>query len=61
MNIALTDDLPEEQNKILKLVKDYAAAKNGTFIKPLPMNEKRMEYLKFHQQSVFKGSFDFSK
>ena len=28
MNIALTDDLPEERNKIQKLVKDYAAAKH---------------------------------
>lgn len=34
---------------------------NNTFIKPLPMDDKRIEYLKFHQQSVFKGSFDFSE
>lgn len=32
--------------------------KNDTFIKTLPMDEKRIEYLKFHHQSVFKGSFD---
>ena len=28
---------------------------NDTFVKPLPMDEKRIEYLKFHRQSVFKG------
>lgn len=32
--------------------------KNGTFYKSIPMDEKRIEYLKFHHQSVFKGSFD---
>ncbi len=31
--------------------------KNGTFIKALPMDEKRMEYLNFHHESVFKGSY----
>lgn len=31
--------------------------KNDTYIKALPMDDKRIEYLKFHQQSVFKGSF----
>lgn len=31
--------------------------KNDTFIKALPMDDKRIEYLKFHQESVFKGSF----
>ncbi len=31
--------------------------KNDTFIKTLPMDEKRIEYLKFHHESVFKGSF----
>lgn len=30
--------------------------KNDTFIKALPMDDKRIEYLKFHHQSVFKGS-----
>lgn len=34
--------------------------KNDTFIKNLPIDEKRIEYLKFHQESVFKGSYDFS-
>ena len=29
---------------------------NDTFIQALPMDEKRIEYLKFHRQSVFKGS-----
>lgn len=33
--------------------------KNDTFIKALPMDEKRIEYLKFHHESVFKGSYDF--
>ncbi len=31
--------------------------KNDTYIEALPMNEKRVEYLKFHHQSVFKGSY----
>lgn len=29
---------------------------NDTFVQALPMDEKRIEYLKFHRQSVFKGS-----
>ncbi|WP_418565838.1 HNH endonuclease [Peptacetobacter sp.] len=33
--------------------------KNNTFIKNLPMDEKRKEYLKFHHKSVFKGSYEF--
>lgn len=33
--------------------------KNDTFIKALPMDDKRAEYLKFHHESVFKGSYDF--
>lgn len=33
---------------------------NDTFIKALPMDDKRVSYLKFHQQSIFKGSFDFT-
>lgn len=32
--------------------------KNDTFIKTLPMDEKRIEYLKFHHSSVFKGTFE---
>ena len=32
--------------------------KNDTFIKMLPMDDKRIEYLKFHHQSVFKGSYE---
>ena len=35
--------------------------KNDTFINTLPMDEKRKEYLKFHHQSVFKGSYDFGE
>ncbi|MCI8368368.1 MAG: HNH endonuclease [Clostridia bacterium] len=30
---------------------------NNAFIKALPMDDKRIEYLKFHHQSVFKGSY----
>lgn len=30
--------------------------KNDSFISHLPMDEKRIEYLKFHQNSVFKGN-----
>lgn len=32
--------------------------KNDSFIKALPMDDKRIEYLAFHHQSVFKGSYD---
>lgn len=32
--------------------------KNDVFIKALPMDDKRIEYLKFHHQSVFKGTLD---
>lgn len=32
--------------------------KNDTFIKALLMDDKRCEYLKFHHQSVFKGSYE---
>ena len=31
--------------------------KNDVFIKALPIDDKRIEYLKFHHESVFKGSF----
>lgn len=34
--------------------------KNDTFIKALPMDDKRIQYLDFHHQSVFKGSYDAS-
>lgn len=34
--------------------------KKDTFIKALPMDEKRQEYLQFHRQSVFKGAIDYS-
>lgn len=32
--------------------------KNDTFFNAIPMDDKRIEYLKFHHQSVFKGSLD---
>lgn len=32
--------------------------KNNTFIQALPMDEKRIKYLEFHHQSVFKGSYE---
>ena len=32
--------------------------RNNTFISGLPMDEKRRKYLKFHHDSVFKGTFD---
>ena len=32
--------------------------KNDTFYNAIPMDEKRIEYLNFHHQSVFKGSYD---
>ncbi len=31
--------------------------KNNTFIKALPMDDKRIKYLKFHHESVFKGAY----
>lgn len=34
--------------------------KNDTFVKALPMDDKRIEYLQFHHESVFKGSYAFS-
>lgn len=33
--------------------------KNDTFYKTIPMDDKRIKYLKFHHQSVFKGAYDF--
>lgn len=35
--------------------------KNNVFIKALPMDDKRMEYLKFHHQSVFKGVYSLDE
>lgn len=32
--------------------------KNNTFFSAIPMDDRRAEYLKFHRQSVFKGSLD---
>lgn len=32
--------------------------KNDSFVNTFPMDGKRIEYLKFHHQSVFKGSFN---
>lgn len=32
--------------------------KNNTFYNAIPMDDKRIEYLTFHHQSVFKGSYD---
>lgn len=34
--------------------------KNNTFIKTLPMDDKRKAYLEFHHQSIFKGNYDAS-
>ena len=31
---------------------------NGLFIKALPMDQKRIDYLKFHHDSVFKGAYE---
>lgn len=33
---------------------------NDSFIKALPMDDKRIHYLEFHHQSVFKGSYNFT-
>lgn len=35
--------------------------KNNAFIKALPMDDRRVEYLKFHHQSVFKGVYPFDE
>ena len=32
---------------------------NNTFIKNLPMDDKRKEYLSFHHSSIFKGYYEF--
>lgn len=32
--------------------------KNGTFYKEIPMDTKRMEYLNFHHESIFKGVYN---
>lgn len=32
--------------------------RNGTFIKSMLIDDKRIEYLKFHHEAVFKGSFE---
>lgn len=32
---------------------------DNEFIEMLPMDDKRYEYLKFHHENVFKGTFDF--
>ena len=32
--------------------------KDNAFVQALPMDEKRAEYLKFHQENVFKGNFE---
>lgn len=32
--------------------------RNGAHIRALPMDKKRIEYLKFHHESVFKGSYE---
>ncbi|WP_303816293.1 HNH endonuclease [Selenomonas ruminantium] len=32
---------------------------DNDFIRMLPMDDKRYEYLKFHHENVFKGTFDF--
>ncbi len=34
--------------------------KSDSFIKALQMDDKRVEYLKFHHESVYKGSYDFA-
>lgn len=51
----------EKRNVILsKFISPYTwkkiNLKDGAFIKALPMDKKRIKYLKFHHQSVFKGS-----
>ena len=33
--------------------------KDNSYIHTLVMDDKRMEYLKFHQQNVFKGTYEF--
>jgi len=33
---------------------------DNDFIRMLPMDDKRYEYLKFHHENVFKGTFDFN-
>lgn len=35
--------------------------KNNTFINALPMDDRRIAYLNFHHESVFKGAYDSKK
>ena len=35
--------------------------KNDSFIKALPMDDRRVCYLEFHHDAVFKGSYDFAE
>lgn len=35
--------------------------KNNAFIKALPMDDKRIKYLRFHHQSVFKGVYSLDE
>lgn len=46
--------------KLREIAPDIAdSLKNDTYIKALLMNERSVEYLKFHHESIFKGSYDF--
>ncbi len=57
--------LTEERNVILsEFISPFTwkqiGLKNNTFIQALPMDDKRIHYLEFHHQSVFKGNYDAS-
>lgn len=46
--------------KLRRIAPDIAdSLKNDTFIKALLMNERSVEYLKFHHESIFKGAYAF--
>lgn len=47
----LSDFISPYTWKLLKI-------ENNMFVKALPMDDKRVNYLKFHHQSVFKGAFE---
>ncbi len=51
-HLILSDFISKYNWNLMKL-------ENDAFIQSLPMDDKRVEYLKFHHESVFKGTYDF--
>ncbi len=57
--ITFTSDRHVKLSQFLsKLTWKQIGLKDNTFVQSLPMDDKRVEYLKFHQENVFKGSLE---